>query len=145
MKTALNRLLMPVSSKRFIIAAGTVVIHLFCTALVYGQTSSLDKVIGAFSKTIKDNPKDTSSSDLTMKVLGNIIGGNGVSAADSAAALQKFMQARGGNGVHYQYITVITAKQKPGGSDTSNMYFNQNGEGRSEMNLPAMMGVKGHN
>jgi hypothetical protein len=128
-----------------IICACMIAYMLSYTALLHAQTSALNKVIDAFSKTIKDNPNDTSSADMTMKVLGNIVGGNGVSTADSAAAIQKFMTARGGNGFHYQYITTLTSKQRGAVSDTSNLYFNENGEGRSEMNLPAMMGVKGRN
>ena len=46
------------------------------------------KELGAFAKAAEDNPNDTSAADLTMKGLGNLMGGNqDISAADSAAAI----------------------------------------------------------
>lgn len=77
------------------------------------------------------------------KMLGNMVGGGGVSVADSVKATKSFMSAKGGSGVYYQYITTMTSKQRGTNYDTTNIYFTNGGEGRSEMNLPGMMGVKG--
>jgi hypothetical protein len=79
------------------------------------------------------------------KMLGNMVGGGGVSAADSVKATKSFLSAKGGSGVYYQYITTMTSKQRGTNYDTSNIYFTNSGEGRSEMNLPGMMGMKGGN
>ncbi|MEP7280158.1 MAG: DUF4412 domain-containing protein [Bacteroidota bacterium] len=114
-------------------------------AAAKSDTSPIISMLNALVKTVKDNPNDTSSADLTMKTLGNLMGGGGVSAADSAAAIKSFMSAKGGNGFFYQYATSITTKQSGTTADTSNRYFTSSGEGRSEMNIPAMMGVKGAN
>jgi hypothetical protein len=104
---------------------------------------SLDKVdtssnslLGAFSKASAANPKDTSAADLTMKALGIFTGGGGVSAADSATAIQSFRSATGGTGIFYQYQTLITSKKNPPSGDTSSTWFSNAGEGRMEMRLP---------
>jgi hypothetical protein len=110
-----------------------------------GDTVSTNKVLRAFAKAGADNPNDTSASDLTMKALGNLMGGGGVSKADSVAAIKSFTSAKGGTGMFYQYITTISSKQMGTHNDTTSTYFSSNGEGRSEMNLAGMMGVKGGN
>jgi len=115
------------------------------SASVIGDTTPLNKVLSAFAKAAKDNPNDTSSADLTMKALGNLMGGGGVSRADSMTAIKSFTSAKGGSGVVYQYVTTVTSKQRGTNSDTSSKYFTSDGEGRAEMNLPGMMGVKGAN
>lgn len=114
-------------------------------ASVIGDTTPLSKVFSAFAKAAKDNPNDTSSADLTMKALGNLMGGGGVSRADSMTAIKSFTSAKGGSGVFYQYVTIITSKQRGTNNDTTTKYFTADGEGRQEMNLPGMMGVKGAN
>jgi len=114
---------------------------------VAGDTtpSPLFRVISAFAKAAKDNPNDTSSADVTIKALGNLMGGNGVSAADSASAIKSFTSASGGNGFYYETVTKTVSKKMGTNNDTSFSYFTATGEGRKEMNLPAMMGVKGAN
>jgi Domain of unknown function (DUF4412) len=104
---------------------------------------SLDKVdtssnslLGAFAKAGAANPNDTSSADLTMKALGIFAGGGGVSAADSATAIQSFRAAVGGAGIFYQYQTLITSKKNPPTADTSSTWFTNSGEGRMEMRMP---------
>jgi hypothetical protein len=129
--------------KKSIIYAGIAIMAVLPAGSLQAQ-SSISKVLDAFTKTAKDNPNDTSSADLTMKALGNLAGGGGVSAADSVAAVKSFTTAKGGNGVFYQYITTIVTKQGTN-NDTSATYFTTGGEGRKEMNLPGMMGVKGRN
>src|SRR6201995_3680393 len=52
-----------------------------------GDTASTNRVLNAFAKAAADNPNDTSASSLTMKALGNLTGGGGVSRADSIAAI----------------------------------------------------------
>jgi hypothetical protein len=104
---------------------------------------SLDKVdttsnslLGAFAKAGAANPNDTSAADLTMKALGIFTGGGGVSAADSATAIQSFRAASGGTGIFYQYQTLITSKKNPPTADTSCTWFTNSGEGRMEMRMP---------
>jgi Domain of unknown function (DUF4412) len=110
---------------------------------------SLDKVdtssnslLGSFAKASSSNPKDTSAADLTMKALGIFAGGGGVSAADSASAIQSFRTASGGSGIFYQYQTLITTKKNPPVNDTSCTWLTNGGEGRAEMTIP-MPGVTG--
>jgi uncharacterized protein DUF4412 len=110
-----------------------------------GDTTPISKVLNAFAKAAKENPNDTSSADLTMKALGNLMGGGGVSKADSMTAIKSFTSAKGGSGVVYQYVTIITSKQRGTHADTSSKYFTSSGEGRSEMDLPGMMGIQGGN
>ncbi len=101
---------------------------------------AMNKVLSAFGKAATDNPSDTSASDLTMKALGNLVGGGGVSSADSAAAIQSFMFASGGSGFMYKEITTVTSKNGTN-KDTSTRYFTGAGYGRNEMrmNLPGAM------
>ncbi len=104
---------------------------------------SLDKVdttgsslFGGGSKSGAKNPSDTSAANMTMKALGLVVGGGGVSAADSAAAFKSFQSASGGSGMFYQYETKMTSKKNPPVDDTTCTWFTNNGEGRSEMELP---------
>ncbi len=98
------------------------------------DTSSTNKVLGAFAKAAEQNPNDTSSADLTMKALGLLAGGGGVSAADSAAAIKSFMKANGGSGYYFESITTTTTK-KGTSKDTSKIYMTSTGEGRKEMRM----------
>ncbi len=107
-----------------------------------GDSSSVNKVLGAFAKAAQDNPNDTSSADLTMKALGNLVGGGGVSAADSAAAIKEYTSATGGAGIYYEYTIDVKTKQNSGSQSVSRMYMTNGGEGRSEMNIAAMMGAR---
>lgn len=110
---------------------------------VQGDSSATNRVLGAFTQAAAQNPNDTSSADLTMKALGLLAGHGGVSSADSAAAIQSFMTAKGGSGYYYQYITTTTA-QSGTGKDTSVQYFTTGGEGRDEsrVNMPGAMSNK---
>jgi hypothetical protein len=108
---------------------------------------SLDKVdtssnsfLGSFSKAGSGKPGDTSSAEAGMKALGLFVGGGGVSAADSAAAIESFHSATGGSGMFYQYETRTTAKKDPANIDTMSSWFTNSGEGRAEMRIP-MPGV----
>ncbi len=109
---------------------------------------SLDKVdttssslFGGGGKSGSSNPGDTSAANMTMKALGLFAGGGGVSAADSAAAFETFRSASGGSGMFYQYEMKMTSKKDPPVDDTTCAWFTNNGEGRSEMELP-IPGVK---
>jgi hypothetical protein len=90
-------------------------------------------VLGAFAQAASQNSSDTSAADLTMKGLGILAGGGGVSAADSAAAIQSYMSASGGNGVLYQYVTTATSKENVTTKDTLTHYLT-NGGGRALRN-----------
>ena len=105
------------------------------------DTSSVNKVLGSFSKAAEENPNDTSSADLTMKALGILTSGGGVTAGDSATAIENFKSANGGSGVFIQYAIIINIKETTT-KDTSTSYLTESGEGRTEMNLAGMMGVK---
>ena len=98
-----------------------------------GDTAATNKVLNAFSKAVQQNPNDTSAADITIKALGNLVGGGGVSAADSAAAIKSFMTGTGGSGVVYQYITTMTSKKNGTTKDTTTAYLTNSGDGRSEM------------
>lgn len=106
-----------------------------------GLNNDLNKVLGAFGKAASDNPNDTSAADLTMKALGNLTGGGGVSAADSASAIKTFKTAKDGSGVYYESTSTITTKNGTN-KTVSKTYFTASGEARKEMNLGAMMGAK---
>src|SRR6185437_2875790 len=106
------------------------------------DTAAIGGVLGAFAKAAKDNPNDTSMSDLLSKSLGNLAGGGGVSAADSVAAIETYKTANGGSGVYYEYTIENNTKEHGSVNSTWKMYMTNNGEGRSEMNLAAMMGAK---
>ncbi len=107
-----------------------------------GDSASTNRVLSAFAKAAQDNPNDTSSADLAMKALGNLTGGGGVSAADSAAAIKTYMSANGGSGTYYEYTVESNTKEHGTVKSISKLYFTNNGEGRSEMNVAAMMGAK---
>lgn len=106
------------------------------------DTAAVGGVLGAFAKAAQDNPNDTSAADLTMKALGNLTGGGGVSAADSANAIKAYTTANGGSGIYYEYTIETNTKQNGAVKSISKMYLTSNGEGRSEMNLAAMMGAQ---
>jgi hypothetical protein len=82
------------------------------------------------------------SPDQTMRALGLMTGGGGVSATDSAAAIQSFMTGSGGSGVIYQYQIQSTSKGKTAG-DTMSVWFTAGGSGRSEMRIPMPGAVTG--
>ena len=99
-----------------------------------GDTASTNKVLGAFAQAAQQNPNDTSSADLTMKALGLLVSGGGVSADDSAAAIKSFANAKGGSGYYFESITTTTTK-KGTSKDTSKTYMTSGGEGRVEMRM----------
>ena len=117
------------------------------TTMMHGDTSSINRVLGGFAKAAQDNPNDTSMSDLLAKSLGNIMGGNGVSASDSAQAIQAFKITGGGSasGVYYEITNTVVAKGKQSQTITKN-WITADGRGRGEMDLAglmaAMMGQK---
>ena len=107
-----------------------------------GDSAATNSVLGAFAKAAQQNPNDTSAADVTMKALGILAGGGGVSAADSAAAIESFMKANGGTGFYYETTnTVVTEKGTV--KSVNKTWFAASGEARVEMNLAAMMGVSG--
>lgn len=106
------------------------------------DTAAVGGVLGAFAKAANDNPNDTSMSDLLSKGLGNLAGGGGVSLADSVAAIKTYKTASGGSGIYYEYTIESHAKERGDVKSTSKMYLTNRGEGRSEMNIAAMMGAK---
>lgn len=57
----------------------------------------------------------------------------GVSAADSARAIQAYRSGNGGSGVFYQMVSVLTGKMNR--RDTSSYWFTAGGEGRVEMTI----------
>lgn len=105
------------------------------------DTAAIGGVLGAFAKAAEDNPNDTSMSDLFSKSMGNLVGGGGVSVADSAAAIKTYETAKGGSGIYYEYTIESTTKERGTVKSTSKMYLTNNGEARSEMNMAAMMGA----
>lgn len=108
-----------------------------------GDTATTNRLLGSFAKAAQDNPNDTSAASLTMKGLGLFIGGGGVSAADSAAAIRSFMTSKGGSGIFYQTRITMEKKGKNASvtKDTTLAYMTNGGEGRSEMRIP-IPGVK---
>ncbi len=109
-----------------------------------GDSASTNKVLGAFAKAAQQNPNDTSSADLTMKALGILTGGGGVSPADSAAAIKSYANAKGGAGFYYETMTTTTTKKNGSAKDTARIFMTSNGEGRKEMriNIPGTMSAK---
>jgi hypothetical protein len=103
------------------------------------DTTGINRVLGAFAKTAAENPNDTNQADLLSKSLGRMVGGDGVSAADSAKAIKSFMTASGGSGVKYEMLTTTTSK-RGNTRDTNSTWLTNSGEGRSEMRIP-MPGV----
>ena len=103
------------------------------------DTSGMGRVLGAFAKTAAENPNDTNQADLLSKSLTRMVSGDGVSAQDSAKAIQSFKTASGGSGVMYQMLTTTTST-RGATRDTSTTWLLNSGEGRSEMRIP-MPGV----
>jgi Domain of unknown function (DUF4412) len=104
------------------------------------DSSATHSVLGAFAKAAAENPNDTSSADLTMKALGILAGNGGVSAQDSAKAIDSYKTASGGSGIHYEYVMTIRGKNTTN-KDSSQLYITKDGEGRSEKRIP-MPGVQ---
>ncbi len=104
------------------------------------DSSATHSVLGAFARAAEENPNDTSSADLTMKALGILAGNGGVSAQDSVKAIESFKTSNGGSGMHYEYTTTIRGKNTVN-KDSSELYFTNDGEGRSEKRIP-MPGVQ---
>jgi hypothetical protein len=100
---------------------------------------AIDKVPGSGATTSSGTKPDTSAAGM-MKTLGLMTGGGGVSASDSAAAIDSYMKGKGGSGFHYQYLTTATSKKNGTTKDTSYRWLTDGGEGRSEMRI-AMPGV----
>ncbi|MBS1737338.1 MAG: DUF4412 domain-containing protein [Bacteroidetes bacterium] len=104
--------------------------------------SDQDRVFGGFAKAAQDNPNDTSMADLLSKGLGNIMGGNGVSAADSAKALAAF-KSTGNSGnircVYFEITNSITNDKGESSSSTTKQWFTSDGRARGEMNLAGMI------
>lgn len=98
------------------------------------DTSGTSRVLGAFAQAAAANPSDTNAGDVTMKALGFLTGGGGVSPADSAAAIKSFMTANGGSGILYQTVTTTTSKNGTS-KDTSTSWFTSSGYARSEMRI----------
>ena len=107
-----------------------------------GLSDGVTRIFGAFGKAASDNPNDTSSADIVMKGLGNLVGGNGISSADSLAAIRTYKTAKGGSGVYYEQTTTVIRKKTGTTKSISRMYFTISGEARAEINLAAMMGAK---
>ena len=103
------------------------------------DTAALHGVLGAFAKAAAANPNDTSAADLTMKALSFMAGGKQISAEDSAAVIKGYTRATGGSGLHYEYAMTMSGN-KSTTKDSTELYFTQGGEGRSEMGIP-MPGV----
>ncbi|MEO6963003.1 MAG: DUF4412 domain-containing protein [Puia sp.] len=108
---------------------------------VLADTAATNSVLGAFAKAAQQNPNDTSAADLTMKALGLLAGGGGVSAADSAAAIKSFASGNGGSGYLYETVTTSTSSKGAVSRDTAKSYIAGSGNGRSEMriNIPGAM------
>jgi len=98
------------------------------------DTSGMGRVLGAFAQAAAANPNDTSAGDVTMKALGLLTGGGGVSPADSAAAINSFKTAGGGPGILYQTVTTVTSSRGTS-KDTSSAWFTNAGFARSEMSI----------
>jgi Domain of unknown function (DUF4412) len=94
---------------------------------------AIDKVDGS-STTKSSTPTDTSAAGM-MKSLGLITGGGGVSASDSATAINSYLTAKGGGGFNYQYLMTATSKKNETLKDTSYRWLTNGGEGRSEMKI----------
>jgi len=101
---------------------------------------AIDKVPGSGATTSSGTPAnsgtppDTSAAGM-MKTLGLMTGGGGVSASDSAAAIDAYMKGTGGSGFYFQYLTTGTSKKNGTVSDTSFRWLTNGGEGRSEMKI----------
>lgn len=104
--------------------------------------SDQDRVLGGFAKAAQDNPGDTSMSDLLSKGLGNIMGGNGVSAADSATALAAF-KSTGNSGntrcVYFEITNMVVNDKGQTSSTINKQWFTSDGRVRGEMNIAGMI------
>jgi len=105
-----------------------------------GNKSDSARVLGGFAKAAQDNPNDT---NLIAKALGNIMGGNGVSAEDSAKALAAFKNT-GNSGntpcIYYEITnTFISDKGLKTNSSTTKQWFTKDGRFRGEMDLAGMI------
>lgn len=105
--------------------------------------SDQDRVLGGFAKAAQDNPNDSSMSDLLSKGLGNIMGGNGVSAADSAKALSAFKSTGKSGNTRCIYFEITNEVINDKGQKSSNInkeWFTSDGRVRGEMDLAGMIG-----
>lgn len=104
--------------------------------------SDEERVLGGFGKAAQDNPNDTSMSDLLSKGLGNILGGNGVSAEDSAKAISVF-KSTGNSGntkcVYFEITNSISTDDGKTSSNTSKEWFTSDGRFRGEINIAGMI------
>jgi Domain of unknown function (DUF4412) len=80
--------------------------------------------------------KDKTSADQAMKAINSLIGGDAISAKDSAAIIANYKNATGGSGVHYESQTTSTSSRTGTRKDTMRIYFASSGEGRVEMTMP---------
>lgn len=106
-----------------------------------GDTAATHSVLGAFAKAAAENPNDTSSADVTMKALGIMAGGGGISSQDSITTINSYKTSSGGSGVEYDYSITTSGKKLATIKDTSRYFFTNSGEGRMEMRIP-MPGVR---
>lgn len=79
--------------------------------------------------------KDKASAAQAMKAISSLMGGDAISAKDSAAIIANFKTSAGGAGVHYESQTTTTGKTGIR-KDTMRIYFASSGEGRVEMTMP---------
>lgn len=105
-----------------------------------GNKSDNDRVLGGFGKAAQDNPND---SNMIAKALGNILGGNGVSAEDSAKALAAYKNT-GSSGntpcIYYEITnTFISDKGLKTNSTVTKQWFTKDGRFRGEMDLAGMI------
>jgi hypothetical protein len=84
----------------------------------------------------QSDPKDKASADQAMKAINKLIGGDAISAKDSAAIIANYKTASGGPGVHYESQTTTTSSKTGIRKDTMRIYFANSGEGRVEMTMP---------
>lgn len=76
---------------------------------------------------------DSAAADQAINIMNKLVGGGGVSAADSAKAIQSYRTANGGSGVFYQLVTVMTGQMNR--RDTSSVWMTSGGEGRKDMTM----------
>lgn len=105
------------------------------TTATQSDTANTQGVLEAFAKAAAANPNDTSAADLTMKALGIMAGEKQVSAQDSATAIKTYMSAARGSGLHFEYAITMSGN-KTSVKDSTEIYFTNSGEGRSEMRIP---------
>ena len=119
------------------------------TAKNRGNEDTVKSANKAISKTLNNtksntnlssNEGDTSSVDVTGKTLGIFTGSEGSSAADSATAIQSFMNGTSDNGFYYE-ITNTVVTERDTAKSINKVWFTTTGEGRFELNSATMMGV----